>query len=378
MAYTSSLPTPVPPSAPRPLINGLMTPQGQVQPQQNGIQGVLSQLGSNLTSPMGPEHAISTQMFANAFTSGRDDRNMMSGVPEAAQARQIGIIRQQEAQAAEEERAVAAEEANKTAEWIKTNFPQYANLPIDQGFQLAVSDMQRQKQGMDPTSAMQEYQFAQGQGYDGTFADWKGGGAATGRDAPSGYQWGPDGTSMTFVPGGPADPANKSSNVPMNSTIQKEIFEADEGAMAGQSVVQSLTRALELNDQAWSGPVADPASYAGSLIGNEGATATQELKNLVTAQALDQLKVTFGSMPTEGERKILLEIQGSVNQAPEVRRVIFERALAAAQRRIIANQQKAEALRGGTYFDPGFGAGGQPAAQQPGGTTAGGLQWSVE
>jgi hypothetical protein len=100
------------------------------------------------------------------------------------------------------------------------------------------------------------------------------------------------------------------------------------------------------------------------LVGDANSVNTQELKNLVTSQALDQLKATFGAMPTEGERKILLEIQGSVTQSREVRKRIFERAKAAVERRVKYNQSKAEGLRSGEYFQEGYGA---PAAGPSGG-----------
>lgn len=139
-------------------------------------------------------------------------------------------------------------------------------------------------------------------------------------------------------------------------TIAKEIFEADEGVMAGQNVISALDQAIALNQTAWDGPVADLGTQVGALFGDASSVDTQQLKNLVTAQALDQLKATFGAMPTEGERKILLEIQGSVNQPREVRDRIFKRAREAAERRIKFNQEKAAGLRSGEYFDPGFGA----------------------
>lgn len=141
-----------------------------------------------------------------------------------------------------------------------------------------------------------------------------------------------------------------------NATIAKELFEADEGVQAGESVIGALDTALELNKTAWDGPLADGGTQVGALFGDQNSVDTQQLKNLVTAQALDQLKATFGSMPTEGERKILLEIQGSVTQSREVRERIFKRAKEAAERRIKFNQEKAAGLRSGEYFDQGFGA----------------------
>jgi hypothetical protein len=91
-----------------------------------------------------------------------------------------------------------------------------------------------------------------------------------------------------------------------------------------------------------------------SLFGAEGGTATEELQNVVTSQVLENLKATFGASPTEGERQILLDVQGSVNKSPEVRKRIFEAARGAAERRIAFNSEKSQALRGGQYFQPGY------------------------
>ena len=133
---------------------------------------------------------------------------------------------------------------------------------------------------------------------------------------------------------------------------KKAILEADEGILAGEAVLTGLDRALELNKQAYSGLGAGPRGYISSLVGSDAGVATEELKNVVIGQALDQLKAVFGGMPTEGERKILIDLQGSVDQAPEVRERIFKRAKAAAERRIEFNRKRAGDLRSGSYYDP--------------------------
>lgn len=280
-----------------------------------------------------------------------------------------------EAQRQEQEQATAK---NSTLEWLRSRG--YDDLVagvegggLDMG--TAWGEALRRSQPQDPnyTAEQRNWLFAQ---ENPDFAQFLGGSAdapqiveifdeATGQPV-KGYMQG-----TNFVPvGGSKQPSARDN--PMNATIQKEIFDADDAVLAGQSVVNSLNQALILNDQAWTGPAADGGSWLASLTGNEGAVATQDLKNLVTAQALDQLKAVFGGMPTEGERKILLEIQGSVSQSPENRRRIYERAIAAANRRIEANKAKADGLRSGSYFDPGFGQ--QPAAN----VTSTGLQWSIE
>lgn len=222
--------------------------------------------------------------------------------------------------------------------------------------------------GPEPTANMRDFQYAQeNPGY----ADFIN--PANTPSAPSGYRWNPDGT-QSYVPGGPNDPATRSSVVPMNSTIQKELFEADDAIKAGSEVISGLDRALQLNDTAYDGPFADQRSAASALFGDQGGIATQELKNVVTAQALESLKAVFGGMPTEGERKILLEIQGSVDQPKPVREAIYTRARAAAERRIAENQAKADALRSGQYFDSGYAVRPSKAPN----TTSSGLSWSIE
>jgi hypothetical protein len=141
----------------------------------------------------------------------------------------------------------------------------------------------------------------------------------------------------------------------LTAVDKKAILESDEAAMAGSSVINSLEQAKMLSKQAYSGPLASQRGYATSQFGSEAGKATQNLENITTTQALEQLKVIFGAVPTEGERKILLEIQGSVNQDPKVREAIYERAIEMAKRRIEFNKQRASQLRSGEYYAPDAG-----------------------
>lgn len=184
--------------------------------------------------------------------------------------------------------------------------------------------------GANAPAGVQEYQFAQTQGYGGTYQDWLREKSAAGR-------------------------------APMNSTVQKELFEAEDAAKAGEYVISALDRAMMLNDKAYDGPFADVRGDTTALFGDPSGVATAELKNITTETALSQLKTIFGSMPTEGERKILLELQGAVSQPKQVRAAIYKRAKEMAVRRIADNKAKADALRSGEYFDPNY------SGQQPGG-----------
>lgn len=212
---------------------------------------------------------------------------------------------------------------------------------------------------VSPTSDMQNYQFAQA---NPGFAEFINGNGSAAANAPAEVQtylfyreqaMAAGETPVSFLEFKTALKEKPEGGVP-NATIAKEIFEADEGAQAGESVIGALDTALTLNKTAWDGPAADFGTQAGALFGDKNSVDTQQLKNVVIAQALDQLKATFGGMPTEGERKILLDIQGSVTQPREVRERIFTRAKEAAERRIKFNKDKAAGLRNGEYFDEGY------------------------
>lgn len=136
----------------------------------------------------------------------------------------------------------------------------------------------------------------------------------------------------------------------LSATDKKAIMEADEHVMISQNVIDSLNQAKTLSKQAYQGPYASERGKAMALIGNEAGIATKDLDNLIKTNALGQLKSIFGAAPTEGERAILLEIQGSSEQPERVRQKIYDRAIGLAQRRLELNQQRADELRGGTLY----------------------------
>ena len=156
---------------------------------------------------------------------------------------------------------------------------------------------------------------------------------------------------------------------PLSATDKKAILEADELVLASQNAVRGLDTALRLSKDAYSGVGAGARSAIVSNMpwATPNADATRELDNVVTTQALESLKATFGAAPTEGERKILLDIQGASSQPQAVREAIYRRAREAALRRLQFNQQRAQELRGGTYYGGQQGGGSWKA---PGGQTA--------
>jgi hypothetical protein len=141
--------------------------------------------------------------------------------------------------------------------------------------------------------------------------------------------------------------------VNLSATEQKELFEAEDQLNAGKSVILNLSKAKELNDKAYSGFGAGVrrsiARNIPGVSGSEGVTATTDLETLVLTNGLDQLKATFGGNPTEGERAILLQIQGSLSMSPEERASIWDRAMQMAARRVRTAEAKMKKLQSGAY-----------------------------
>lgn len=139
------------------------------------------------------------------------------------------------------------------------------------------------------------------------------------------------------------------------STDKKEILEGVQTAQTGQAAISLLNQAKTLSGQAYSGLLAKQRGMIqDATIGGQGAQATVELDQIVTSQALEQLKATFGGAPTEGERKILLQIQGAANLSRPTREAIYDRAIKLAQVRVEYEKAKAEAIRDGSIYKPGF------------------------
>jgi hypothetical protein len=167
---------------------------------------------------------------------------------------------------------------------------------------------------------------------------------------------------------------------PLTATDKNAILTADEAVASGEGAIRALTEAKGLSKQAMSGPTAGWRAAAGNnlpdwlvldAIASPGASeATANLENTVTSNALGQMKSIFGGNPTEGERKILLDIQGSIGQPDNVRQGIYDRAIRAAEARLAFNRQRATELRGGSYYkpqagDPGGAVSGAPRGAQP-------------
>lgn len=142
---------------------------------------------------------------------------------------------------------------------------------------------------------------------------------------------------------------------PISATEQREIFEVEDVVNSGLGTVKTLEEALNLNNQAYEGSLSGWRKTVGQLFSSDDPqyVATENFDNLVVTGALQSLKATFGANPTEGERKILLDLQAISSKPRAVREEILRRALAAAKTRIARETTRLQRLKGGEYSTRG-------------------------
>jgi hypothetical protein len=154
----------------------------------------------------------------------------------------------------------------------------------------------------------------------------------------------------------------REDQAPLTATDKKAILDADDAVLANTAVIEQLNSVItpdasgnSLNDRAGSGMFAGLQSFAArndptGLFDDTTGQATTELQNIVLGQALSSLKSIFGAAPTEGERKILIDLQASIDKTPQERKPIIERAIRLATARLKFNEERAARLRGGSYY----------------------------
>ena len=142
----------------------------------------------------------------------------------------------------------------------------------------------------------------------------------------------------------------------LEANERTKLFELQEQIDADVGVGNSLKRLNELSDQSYSGLGASFRGTAASRLpggaSNQRANATVLSENITIELALKQLKSTFGAAPTEGERKILMDLQASVDKSPVQKKQIIAAAMRAVAERVRYRKKQQEAIRTGSYAMP--------------------------
>lgn len=167
--------------------------------------------------------------------------------------------------------------------------------------------------------------------------------------APGQTRYDANGAVIATAPSKPVQPRA------LTSVDKNAILEADDQVQMGKNAIDMLTRALSLNDKAGSGYLAGVQAFAArndptGFFDDEKGAATTDFNNIVMGQALSSMKAIFGGNPTEGERAVLLQLQGAADKTPVERKAILERGIALAKRRAAFNTERAAQLRSGDYF----------------------------
>jgi hypothetical protein len=173
-----------------------------------------------------------------------------------------------------------------------------------------------------------------------------------------------DGTTQTFpkgmapgaraAGGGGAGVPGAPPAVKLSADERKAVREMRGVIKASSDSISGLERALELSSQAYEGVGAlAKATINSALPGSQpDAEATIEFDLILKRQVLPQLKSIFGAAPTEGERKILLELQGSPSLPRSVRERILNSAIDEARKKMAANEADVNDMLSGAYYRP--------------------------
>jgi len=182
--------------------------------------------------------------------------------------------------------------------------------------------------------------------------------------------------AVTFRPGGPQDPAVIARNAQARgenkagklSPAEIEIKQETEDRLAGlQSAAAALKAAKDLSPNAYAGYGAETRGALAGQTGYDSATAkaTREFSSIMTEQVVGQLKTIFGGNPTEGERKILMDMSASASMSRTEREALIDRAQKAVATRMEAAQRRLQEVKSGNYGRVADGQ--EPAAPAGGG-----------
>jgi hypothetical protein len=128
----------------------------------------------------------------------------------------------------------------------------------------------------------------------------------------------------------------------------EDILTSTDQAMA------DLKRAYQLNPNTFDTSLGDIAQRklleaAGSK--DPKVIATREQTNLLSKSAVGKLKTAFGGNPTEGERKILLDLEGIDSKSKEERAIIMRNSYTALKNRREREQKRLNDIKQGLYRD---------------------------
>jgi hypothetical protein len=128
--------------------------------------------------------------------------------------------------------------------------------------------------------------------------------------------------------------------------------EAEDLIASSKQSLADLKQAYALNPNSLAGGWLDKGQqFLYEAAGSKDPTIvnTRVLNNLLGSQGLAKLRATFGGSPTEGERAILLELEGIGAKTKDERGQIIKRAYKVLQDRLAREQSRLDAINSGAY-----------------------------
>jgi len=130
--------------------------------------------------------------------------------------------------------------------------------------------------------------------------------------------------------------------------------ETEDQVSSADAAMAALERAYRLNPNTFDSSAIDTAQRkvleaAGSK--DAKLLATREMENLLAQEALGKLRVTFGGNPTEGERKILLDLEGIGAKSIEERAQIMKNTFRILKEARVRHAKRLNEINAGLYRD---------------------------
>lgn len=128
--------------------------------------------------------------------------------------------------------------------------------------------------------------------------------------------------------------------------------EAEDLIASSKQSLADLKQAYALNPNSLAGGWLDKGQqFLAEAAGSKDPVIvnTRILNNLLGSQGLAKLKATFGGSPTEGERAILMELEGIGSKTKEERGAIIKRAYKVLQDRTAREQARLDQINSGAY-----------------------------
>lgn len=128
--------------------------------------------------------------------------------------------------------------------------------------------------------------------------------------------------------------------------------EAEDLIASSKQSLADLKQAYALNPNSLAGGWLDKGQqFLAEAAGSKDPVIvnTRILNNLLGSQGLAKLKATFGGAPTEGERAILMELEGIGSKTKEERAAIIKRTYKVLQDRVAREQTRLDQITSGAY-----------------------------